>query len=360
MKVLAEARPDQLDPSGTPPMPVPVWERTAPARRFRAALLVPAGALAAVAVAVVVAVSVQKPAGHTPDAAMPDRPLTASQLLLTAAEHSSTDAYGSGKYLVIRTEDGSTITVGTGTATYEMTSKSSYETWFSRSGKEPNRVISTRLGMTPLTPADDAAWRAAGSPHQVLVGKPLPSGELGKGYPVSIDGGKRQVDSYDDPEIYAFGNDNVTLRDLEKLPADPAALKARLLKSFDGGGSDMPTDKQEWLLSVTSGLLVDLPVSGQVRAAGLRLIATLPGVRSLGAVTDHSGRPGQGFAFTTGNATYGSIEQRFVIDTATGRALGRETRVVKPAGTTVRLDPGSVLAYTVVLEQRTTDEAPPK
>ncbi|GIM93922.1 CU044_5270 family protein [Paractinoplanes toevensis] len=358
MTALAEARPAQLDPSGTPPLPVPVWEGTAPARRFRPALLIPAGALAAVVAAVVVAVSVPEP-GPAPDTEVA-RPLTASQLLLTAAEHSTTDAFGSGKYVVTRSEEGSTITVGAGTATYEMTAKTSYETWLSRSGNESNRVISTKLGMTPLTPADDAAWRAAGSPHEVLVGKPLPDGKLGPGYPVSIDAGAPEANSSDNPEVYAFGNTNVTVRDLEKLPADPEALRARLLKSWDGGGGDVPTDRQQWLLSVASSLLTDIPVSGPVRAAAFRLIATLPGVRSLGVVADQHGRRGQGFAFTTGNATYGSIEQRFVIDTATGRALGRETRVVQAAGTTARLDPGSVLAYSVVLDQRTTDEAPPK
>jgi hypothetical protein len=357
MTALAAARPAQLDPSGTPPFPVPVGEPAVPARRSRAAWLVPAGALAAVA-AVVAAVAVQKP-GPAPAPGV-SRPLSASQILLAAAEHSTADAFGSGKYLVVRSEEGWAITVGTGRAMYEMMQRTSYETWLSRSGTESNRVISTKLGMTPLTPADDTAWRAAGSPHEVLVGKPRPDGTFGPGQPVSIDPGTPQADSSDNPEVYAFGNTNVTVRDLEQLPADPAALRARLLKSYDGGGGDMPTDKQEWLLAVASDLLVDIPVSGPVRAAAFRLIATLPGVRPLGAVTDQRGRPGQGFAFTSGNATIGSVEYRFVIDAATGRALGRETRVVQPGGTTARLDPGSVRAYSVILDQRTTDETPPR
>lgn len=133
-----------------------------------------------------------------------------------------------------------------------------------------------------------------------------------------------------------------------------------LLKHFDGGGGDLPTDREQWLLTVASSLIADLPVSGPVRAAAFRLIAALPGVRTLGVVADQLGRPGEGFAFTSAGAAIGSIEHRFVIDSATGRALGQETGVLRPSGTTARLEPGSLLGYSVVLEQKTTDETPPK
>ncbi|MEU4243780.1 CU044_5270 family protein [Actinoplanes sp. NPDC026619] len=365
MKTLADARPARLDPPGRPALPFALTDVAAPARRsrrFRAAALIPAGGLAAAAVAAVVVVAIDS-GGPTPSgpgtSTEAARPLTASQILLTAAEHSSQDAPGAGRYLVVRTESGSVLTVGSGTSTYEMTDRSSYESWLSRSGKESSAVISQDLGMTPLTPADAAAWRAAGSPGQVLVGKPLPSGKLGPGSPVSTAGGPRRRSSSEGADMYAFGGTNISVRDLEKLPADPAALRTALLKNFDGGGGDMPTDREQWLLTVASTLIVDIPVSGPVRAAAFRLIAGLDGVRSLGAVADQRGRTGQGFAFTSVSAAGGSIERRFVIDSASGRALGEESRVLRPSGTTARLEPGSLLGYRVVLDQKTTDEVPP-
>lgn len=366
MKALADARPAQLDPPAPAPLPFALTDVAAPARRdrgLRAAALIPAGGLAVAAVAAVAAVVIDSggpapaPSGTSAEAV---RPLTASQILLAAAERSSRDATGAGRYLVVRTESGSVLTVGSGTSTYEMTDRSSYETWLSRSGKEPTRVIHQDLGMTPLTPADAAAWRAAGSPQRVMVGKPLPTGETGPGSPVSVSGGPPRSSSTDGAHVHAFGATNISVRDLEKLPADPAALRTALLKHFDGGGGDLPTDRELWLLTVASGLIADIPVSGPVRAAAFRLVAALPGVRSLGVVADQRGRRGEGFAFTSVSAFTGSIERRFVIDAATGRALGEESRVLRPSGTTARLEPGSLLGYSVVLEQRTTDEAPPQ
>ncbi|MEV0901077.1 CU044_5270 family protein [Actinoplanes sp. NPDC049802] len=363
MKALADARPARLDPPGTPPLPFPLTAAPGAARRTRrprAAALIPAGALAAAAVAAVAAVvidgeaSAPAPPG-TGSSVQTATGLTAPQLLLAAAEHSSTDAPGTGRYLVLRTENGSVLTVGSGAATYRMTAKSSSEIWLSRSGGGPTRVVSQPLGLTPATPADDDAWRAAGSPGQVLVGKPLPNGETGPGTPVGIGAGPRTV-STSDARVHAF----LSVPDLEKLPAEPEALRAALLKHFDGGGGDMPTDRDQWLLNVASGLVTEIPVSGEVRAAAFRLIATLPGTRSLGVVADRHGRTGEGFAFTTASAFTGSIERRFVIDAATGRALGQESRVVRPAGTTARLAPGDLLTYSVVLEQKITDAVPPR
>ena len=368
MKSLADARPARLDPPGTPPLPFPLTVSTASARRTRrprAAALIPAGGLAVAAVAAigVVAFDSDPPApapGGSGTSTEAVRPLTAAQILLTAAERSSRDAPGDGRYLVVRTESGSVLTVGSGTATYEMATRSAYETWLSRSGTEPTRVVSQDLGMTPLTPADAAAWRAAGSPARVPVGKPLPSGELGPGTPVSIAAGPRRRSTTDGGHAYALGATNVSVRDLEKLPADPVALRTALLKHFDGGGGDLPAGRDQWLLAVAANLIADIPVSGPVRGAAFRLIATLPGVRPLGVVADRRGRAGQGFAFTSVHAGGGAIERRFVIDPATGRALGQESRVLRPAGTTARLEPGSLLGYSVVLEQRTTSEKPPQ
>lgn len=362
MKTLAAARPVRLDPARTPPLPV--LGRDAPARRRWSPLLVPAGALAGAAAAVVAVLTIGSNPSPVLDKPVPPTalekpgPPAASRILLAAAERSSQEPAGGRRYLVLRTETGSVITVGSGAATYEMTARWSFETWLSRSGRERSWSTSRKLGMAPLTPADEAAWRAAGSPTSVPVGKPLPTGALGPAHPVGIAGEPPRSAWSDGSEIYALGNTNVSLAELEKLPTEPAALRAALLGHYDGGGGDLPTDRDEWLLSVASGLVGEIPVSGPVRAAAFRLIADLPGVRSLGVVADQRGREGEGFAFTSENAVGGAIEHRYVIDPASGRALGQESRVLRPAGTTARREPGSLLSYSVVLEQRTTDESP--
>ncbi|BCY07578.1 hypothetical protein L3i22_026660 [Actinoplanes sp. L3-i22] len=356
MKTLTGARPARLDPPRTPPLPDPLPFAAAPrdhGRRRGFAALISAGALVAAAAVAVVVVD-RKPSVE------PARPLTASQLLLTAAERSSAEKPVTGKYLVVRIEYGTVMTVGAGTSTFQMTEKGVDQTWLSRTRSEPTRVTSQSLGMTPTTPADEAAWRAAGSPKKVLLGKPLPDGSVAEGEPVSIAGGKPHTGSAGYVDVYAVGGKTASVPYLEALPTEPEALRAALLKNFavDGPG-DLPDDPEQWLLVVASGLITDIPVSGPVRAAAFRLIATLPGVRSLGEVADRHGRRGQGFAYARTTRSGGEIEYRFVIDEATGRALGHEAVVLQPGGINARQAPGSLLGYSVVLDQRTTDEKPP-
>jgi hypothetical protein len=57
-----------------------------------------------------------------------------------------------------------------------------------------------------------------------------------------------------------------------------------------------------------------------VRAAAYRMIASLPGVRALGEVTDVLGRTGQGVARVTRDFG-GEVEQRLVMDDRTGFPL---------------------------------------
>ncbi|GAA3241958.1 hypothetical protein GCM10020216_068250 [Nonomuraea helvata] len=65
------------------------------------------------------------------------------------------------------------------------------------------------------------------------------------------------------------------------------------------------------------------PVSPQVRAASYRILADLPGVRSLGELTDPLGRKGQAFT-RTGEGSEGVATSRIVIDPVSGLPLAKE------------------------------------
>jgi hypothetical protein len=130
---------------------------------------------------------------------------------------------------------------------------------------------------------------------------------------------------------------------LRALPADPARLRALILRGFSPPGQVV--NKEEYLFEMTPALLT-LPVTPAVRAALYRMLAGLPGVRSLGPVTDAGGRAGVAVALsgrysgcgqesalhsgggTEERPTFAScvVEQRLVIDPASGMPLAQELR----------------------------------
>ena len=365
---LAAARPARLDPPPADvegavaaivravPLPAPIPARS----RRRVAVFASAGLTAAAAItgiAVVVTSGTAPTPGPSAGPTAVPRVLTAGQILLAAAERSGATTFGTGRYLVQRNESGVLLQIDGGTDTYAMLEKTSYATWLSRSGKDPNWASSQRLGLTPATPADAAAHQRHGSPQQVMVIKPVP-GKKGPTSPVGTGPGERFEERFDGPEVYAIGADNVTVADLEKLPTDPAKLRAELLRHFRGGGGDLPTDRDEWLLVVGSSVVTGLPVSGQVRAAAYRMIASLPGVRALGTVRDQRDRAGEAVAFTRSFGANGAIEERLIIDPKTGQGLARESRVVKPGGSTAWLEAGVLYSYELTLAVETADVLP--
>lgn len=361
---LAAARPARLDP---PPTDVEaavadiVRAAPIPARsRRRIAVLASAGLTAAAAVTgvavVVTSGTAPRPAPSAGPSAAP-RVLTAGQILLAAAERSGTESLGTGRYLVMRAESGVLLQIDGGADTYAMLAKTTYATWLSRSGRDPNFGSSQRLGLTPASPADAAAHERHGSPAKVMVIKPVPQGK-GPTSPVGTGPGEKFEERFDGSEVYAIGADNITVADLEKLPTDPAKLRAELLRHFRGGGGDLPTDRDEWLLVVGSSVVTGFPVSGKVRAAAYRMIASLPGVRALGAVRDQRGRAGEAVAFTRSFGANGAIEERLIIDPATGQGLARESRVIKPGGSTAWLEPGVLSSYELILGVETADTLP--
>ena len=85
-----------------------------------------------------------------------------------------------------------------------------------------------------------------------------------------------------------------------QIPPSPQALTAFLRQVYDQTGCNhetgcSPMDQFIWTMSVN--LLQD-PVSPEVKSAAFKVMASLPGVRLLGAMTDPLGRHGFGLAVT--------------------------------------------------------------
>ncbi|WBB65204.1 CU044_5270 family protein [Micromonospora sp. WMMD812] len=374
LDLLAEARPARLDP---PPNRV---EHTAPAvvglvanasaldgrttrdqrrpKRLRMAFLGTVGAAATAVTAVVVAVAGPGAAprdapGAVPDAASPatQAPMDSSRLLLVAADRSDNAPQAGRRYQTIQTESGFAVPVKTADGTYTMFNRSGGQYWLARSSADSSWVFVQLLGAVPAAPSDEAAWRRNGSPAVIKVSKPKP-------YDLQIAPGKIHGNTVDPAHLFALGDRNVSQAQLDALPSDPAALRSALLSRFDGGGSDMPTDRDQWLFTVAASVVIDLPVSNEVRAAAYRLLATLPGVRGLGAVHDMRGRRGQAIAFAP--ASHGTgLEVRLIIDPDTGQALAKEMRVVEPRDSWSWLAPGALYTYDLVLVSKNTNDDPP-
>jgi hypothetical protein len=345
---LATARPDRLDPPGRPPLILD----SAGTRRARPRLFVAAGALVTAA-AGVAAVALAVSGSSTPSAPAPaaPEPASAGQLLLAAAEHSEAGAATTGgRYLVVGSESGWTVPTDSG---YQVVEKELSQYWFARTDADKSWVLVEPLGAAFATAADRAAWQSHGSPAVVHVTAPKPF-DLTIAAP-----GKRFGNVIDPRHLFALGDTNVSQAELDALPTDPAGLQRALLKRYRGGGSDMPTDRTEWLFSVTSSVLLDLPVSGAVRGAAYQVLAGLPGVRALGAVKDQRGRAGQAVATRERHGDQGTFEVRLIFDPNTGAPLAREYRAVAPAGRSAWLTAGQLSSYVLVLAPETTDDNPP-
>lgn len=365
--LLARSRPARLDPpdqadhhsrsvSAIVASQAPAGMDTGtPVVRTRRAALISVGVTAAVAAAVVAGVAVaphESAPGDAPSAAQAGSG-DANHLLLAAAERSTTTAQTGGRYLTLQTEEGFAVPVAAAGGTYTVFDQGRNAYWLARSGADESWATAQSLGVTPATPEDEAAWRRAGSPSVVKVTYPKPA-EL-RTTPGRVYGNTVRPE-----KLFAIGNRNVTVEQLGALPTTPAALRDRLLSYYDGGGSDMPTDRNQWLFTVATSVLIELPLSNAIRAAAFGLLAELPGVRPLGPVRDKRGRPGQAVAYVEDSKEVGSFEIRLIIDPATGQPLSRERRAVRPSGELSWIKPGALCGYTLVLVSKTTDDNPPK
>ncbi|MET8907889.1 CU044_5270 family protein [Micromonospora sp. NPDC004551] len=308
LAALADARPRSLDPSERPADPAlimayPRRESATRVARRPVRRLVLAGALPAVALAATGAILLNNTSGPGAPVVQPatsspvpvDVPTGAGSLLLVAAERSESAPVTAGRYWVVRTEH----------------------------GDGARRV-------------QDELWLAA------VPG--LPS----VGYVRSADGSwtSRPMRGHTADNNFLLAGSPRSARELAALPTDPAKLTEKLLTWYaDTGGVEQ---RDEFLFNSGAAIVLDLPVSPQVRAAAYRMLAAMPGVTSLGRVADRLGRPGVAVAVSR-QGDFGKAQTRLIVDPTTGRALAQESWVA-----------GNPASFTAVITARWSDDGLPE
>ncbi|MFI7698644.1 hypothetical protein [Nonomuraea sp. NPDC049480] len=109
---------------------------------------------------------------------------------------------------------------------------------------------------------------------------------------------------------FSMGGRDLTFRQIESLPAEPAALKARVTAMLPPGSEGLLAD-------ALSGLLWTKPSAPGVRAAAYRALADLPEVRYLGPGKDTWGRAGEAFSFGLPSG----VQRTLIINPATSQVL---------------------------------------
>lgn len=259
--------------------------------------------------------------GAPPRRPSPTRPttLSAQSVLLSAAESTTREAAGHGPYWLTEEVQGSTTVIRAPSGSYVLERRQGVRQWCG-TGDRPSWQATRDLGARPQRPADVAAWHRAGSPTRWTFPRPLT--------PWTAQPSRWKTTKL--PVRLSFADGSAA--QLRRLPTDPARLRAYLLrKPHDSEGSITDT---EWLYDRVWELFSE-PAPSNVRAAAYRMLARVPGIRSLGSVTDPLGRRGQAVALPVGAPPGGPAEERrLIVDTTTGRLLAEETVLVqaRPGG----------------------------
>ena len=277
-------------------------------RRLPKRLAYLTAALAAVAVAAVaVGTGVLGDAG-TPGTSGPNRstapaPASGQQILLAAATTVEKRPEGTGAYWYVKV-------VSTGSRDGESWQE---ETWTGQDGRTWSR----------------STWQnpAAASATPSAFPNTAPDGKVVEVRP---------------PNPLRLGGAKVTIEQLQALPTDPAALKARIAELVrnsnvrTSAGKLTDAQREQAVFEGLVSLVSQLPAPRKVRAAALRVIATYPNVTSLGAVDG-----GQGLLISF---YPGEPPARLVIDPTSGQ-LRRTNVLVMTFGGTMTSD-GGIFAVT--------------
>jgi hypothetical protein len=357
---LVEARPDGLDPEpdsrrrerdlarvlALPP------GATEPRRRRPRAWLIPVAIAVGTSAAAIVGAAVVIPSlgpgsdGSPVTSATNDSPrpqsspppettaVTARQVLLAAAATAERQGAAEGRIWQTRTTSGAVEQVVGAEYLIEIRWRDEVRLDASSSDGTWTR---TELGGRPARPADEAAWRSAGSPRSWKVVQPGPcqaNSEMSvceSERSVGSEPGKPDTQPLQQTAMYWLAGRNVTAEDLARLPVDPAKLKTELLKGYNGCGSESCDGQQvrieDWLFQSASGLVTEMPAAPGVRAAAYRMLADLPGITVVQETRDPLNRKAVALTMrhTEGDGEY---ETRLLLDPKTWNGLAVENYIV--------------------------------
>ncbi|MBB6546144.1 CU044_5270 family protein [Nonomuraea rubra] len=289
--------------------------------------------------------------------------LSARDVLLAAAEKADRQAEGSGDWW--RSETVSRHLYAARTGGYLVMDRARSEGWTPQGVGGDQWARSRKLGAEPATEADREAWERAGSPSEIEVVVPGKGRGKGKYGPMALSTSDGKATTSHTPlvdgdKVFWLGR-NVTMKELRGLPSDPGELKKWLMASYAGHGTESTGEKMSgdtWLFKVSVGLIMDMPVTPEVRGAAFRMLAGLDDVKVTQNVTDAEGRQGTAVSVVEHYEAGGVSENRLVFDEATGRALASEYVVVKPGGLQAGFEPGTVWSSNALIEAGWTDDRP--
>ncbi|WP_187414888.1 CU044_5270 family protein [Nonomuraea sp. PA05] len=285
--------------------------------------------------------------------------LSARDVLLAAAEKAGAQAEGSGDWWHSVTVSRNLYAAKSGG--YLVVDRARDEGWTPAATGGDQWARGRRLGAEPATEADRRVWEQAGSPSEIEVVVPGKGGRAKLA--LSTSEGKASTSHtplVDGDKVFWLGK-NVTMKDLRTLPSDPGELKKWLMASYAGHGTESSSEEMSgdaWLFRVSVGLIMDMPVTPEVRGAAFRMLAELDDVKVTAGVTDAEGRQGTAVSMEERYDKGGVSENRLVFDEATGRALAHEYVVVEPGGLQAGFEPGAVWSSTALIEAGWTDDRP--
>ncbi|MFI5906060.1 CU044_5270 family protein [Dactylosporangium sp. NPDC051541] len=266
MRRLAEARPARLDPAAPPPE-LALTSRAVQRRRSPRRLILAAAVTAAAAIAITAATTIHEPSTRPTNPTNAEKSESATNnILLVAATKNETAQAKDGRYWVLRQTH---IEEGARTIIEE-------------------RWLATRPG--------DPSSGFFRDPDQTDTWTP------------------RAMQGHTSENNFLVGGRPITLAELNALPTNPQALQAAV-----------PHDRPEDVFFSGAALVLDLPAPAPVRAAAYRMLAALPGIETLGEVTDALGRKGVAVAYSRRGDSGAIGQQRLIVDPATGQALAQES-----------------------------------
>ncbi|MBG0831972.1 CU044_5270 family protein [Planomonospora sp. ID67723] len=259
---------------------------------------------------------------------------TARQILLAAAV-AMEEAPASGDYW-------RTVTIGKSmlpdpTRSYVIETSRSFEAWMAERPGLQSWWIRQYLGAEPATPQDEADWRAAGAPTSWRYPRDMETGNLfAVPYrPLEAAEGERTAERLHGRWKGKAGDlmvELITWKEVRAIPGEPEKLRSyleerisRQLAADPVPGTDVEKLTAQLLRQGCVDIISRLPASPGARASAYRILASLPGIRAEGEMTDPLGRRGQALAYQVEAEPGLFTRVRLIVDPGTGLPLAEVT-----------------------------------
>jgi hypothetical protein len=304
-------------------------------------------------------------------------------VLLTAATQVATETQPvTGRYWVTTATAGNFLRIGPADDPYTVLDESQVQNWAARSPKDFSPLDAQQLGAAPVSAADRAAWQRNGSPTVWSYVSPrdgladAAGGTDGVGAALTMAGGPLDNEYAGlGSQQFQVGDRTLTLAQLRALPTDPAKLRTMILS----GGVAAWETPSAFLLDGVLPPLLESPVTPAVRAALYQMLATMPGIKSLGEVTDPTGQRGEAVSYTATYRNCGpalipgadakptsaapsrscTTQEILIINPATGLPLAEELRYLNLSAAHPWTAPDQLFSYEIFGPSHWTNANPP-